>query len=59
MINQKYSHSDTEKLIWAQTINNFESSKHKVALLINFGTKSLEFKRFINTEKNMQSANSA
>ena len=37
---------------WAQAINNLESSKIKVGLLINFGAKKLEFKRFINSQIN-------
>ena len=42
---------------WAQTINNLESSKYKVGLLINFGSKKLQFKRFVNS-KNKSSAKS-
>lgn len=32
----------------AQIINSLKTSRHKVGLLINFGEKSLRFKRFIN-----------
>ena len=35
---------------WAQAINNLEASKIKIGLLINFGSKKLEFKRFINSD---------
>ncbi len=34
----------------AQIINSLKTSKHKIVLLINFGEKSLRFKRFINGE---------
>lgn len=32
---------------WAQTINYLEAFRREVALLINFGGKSVEFKRFM------------
>ncbi len=32
----------------AQIINSLKISRHKVGLLINFGEKSLRFKRFVN-----------
>lgn len=32
----------------AQIINSLKISRHKIGLLINFGEKSLRFKRFIN-----------
>ncbi len=32
----------------AQIINSLKISKHQIGLLINFGEKSLRFKRFIN-----------
>ena len=37
-----------EEVHWAQTINYLESYKLDVGLLINFGAKKLEFKRFVN-----------
>lgn len=33
---------------WAQIINYLQVSKQEIGLLINFGSKSLEFKRLIN-----------
>lgn len=44
---------------WAQAINYLEVFKYEVGLLINFGSKSLEFKRFINSKKNTLSVKSA
>ena len=35
----------------AQTINYLMATKYPIALLINFGAKSLEYKRFIHTKK--------
>lgn len=32
----------------AQIINSLKISRHKIGLLINFGEKSLRFKRFVN-----------
>ncbi len=43
---------------WAQSINYLEAFNYEVGLLINFGAKSLEFKRFINSKKNKLSAKS-
>jgi len=40
-----FLHKDTE----AQTINYLKSTNKQVGLLINFGQKSLVWKRFINT----------
>ena len=36
---------------WAQTINYLKAYKLEVGLLINFGSKSMEFKRFVLTQK--------
>lgn len=36
----------------AQTLNYLESHRQEIALLLNFGTKSLQFKRIINTKTN-------
>ncbi len=36
---------------WAQTINYLKAYKFEVGLLINFGSKSMEFKRFVLTQK--------
>ncbi len=40
-----------EEVHWAQTINYLEAYNLEVGLLINFGAKKLEFKRFVNSEK--------
>jgi len=40
-----------EEVHWAQTLNYLKAYKLEVGLLINFGAKSLEFKRFILTNK--------
>jgi len=40
-----------EEVHWAQTINYLEAYNLKVGLLINFGAKKLEFKRFVNSKK--------
>ncbi len=42
-----------EEVHWAQTINYLEAYNLEVGLLINFGAKKLEFKRFINSKKNV------
>ena len=42
-----FLHKETE----AQTINYLKSTNYPVGLLINFGQKSLTWKRFINTPK--------
>jgi len=44
----------TEDLHLAQAINYLEAYNLEVGLLINFGTKSLEFKRFINSKFNQR-----
>lgn len=38
-----------EDVHFAQTINYLEAYKLEVGLLINFGSKKLEFKRFVHT----------
>ena len=40
--------SQLEDAHWAQTINYLEAYGLEVGLLINFGAKKLEFKRFVN-----------
>jgi GxxExxY protein len=40
-----------EEVHWAQTLNYLKAYKLEVGLLINFGSKSLEFKRFILTPR--------
>ncbi len=40
-----------EEVHWAQTLNYLKAYKFEVGLLINFGAKSLEFKRFALTRK--------
>lgn len=40
-----------EEVHWAQTLNYLKAYKLEVGLLINFGAKSLEFKRFVLTSK--------
>ena len=42
-----------ENADWAQTINYLEAFEYEVGLAINFGSKSLEFKRFINSKKHL------
>ncbi|MBF0407778.1 MAG: GxxExxY protein [Candidatus Riflebacteria bacterium] len=39
----------------AQVVNYLKASKHQKALLINFGTKSLQHKRIVHNPKNPQS----
>ena len=39
-----------EEVHWAQTINYLEAYGLEVGLLINFGAKKLEFKRFVNSK---------
>ncbi len=41
--------SQLEEVHWAQTINYLEAYELEVGLLINFGAKKLEFKRFVNS----------
>jgi GxxExxY protein len=40
-----------EEVHWAQTLNYLKAYRLEVGLLINFGAKSLEWKRFILTPK--------
>ena len=40
-----------EEVHWAQTLNYLKAYKLEIGLLINFGGKSLEWKRFILTPK--------
>lgn len=40
-----------EEVHWAQTLNYLKAYQFEVGLLINFGAKSLEWKRFILTPK--------
>ena len=40
--------SEIDNAHWAQSINYLESSGYEVGLLINFGAKSLQFKRLYN-----------
>jgi len=41
-----------EDVHWAQIINYLKAYKLEVGLLLNFGTKRLEFKRFVLSKKN-------
>jgi len=47
----------TEDVHLAQAINYLEAYSLEVGLLINFGTKSLEFKRLINSKFNQRNHN--
>ncbi len=40
-----------EDVHWAQAINYLEAYKLEIGLLINFGSKSMEFKRLMKTKK--------
>jgi GxxExxY protein len=42
-----------EEVHWAQILNYLKAYKFEVGLLINFGAKSLEWKRFVFSEKNI------
>ena len=42
---------ELEEVHWAQTLNYLKAYKIEVGLLINFGSRSLEFKRFVLSEK--------
>ena len=44
--------SELEDVHLAQALNYLEASGHKIGLLINFGTKSLQFKRLHNKKVN-------
>ena len=44
--------NELEDVHWAQSINYLETSSYPIGLLINFGAKSLEVKRLINTRAN-------
>ncbi len=43
--------SKLDEVHWAQTLNYLKAYKFEIGLLINFGAKSLEWKRFILTQK--------
>lgn len=43
-----------EEVHWAQILNYLKVYRFEVGLLINFGTKSLEWKRFIMTDKKVK-----
>ncbi len=45
--------TQVEEVHWAQTINYLEAYNLEVGLLVNFGAKKLQFKRFINSIKNV------
>jgi len=40
-----------EEVHWAQILNYLKAYRFEVGLLINFGAKSLEWKRFVRSEK--------
>jgi len=42
-----------EEVHWAQILNYLKAYELEVGLLINFGAKSLEYKRFVFSEKNI------
>ncbi len=42
---------ELQEVHWAQILNYLRAYKFEVGLLINFGSKSLEFKRFVLTQK--------
>jgi len=42
-----------EEVHWAQILNYLKAYKFEVGLLINFGAKSLKWKRFVFSEKNI------
>jgi GxxExxY protein len=48
--------SELDDSHFAQMINYLEAYKLEIGLLINFGTKSLQFKRFIKSVKSAESA---
>lgn len=45
--------SELEDVHLAQALNYLEASGHEIGLLINFGTKSLQFKRLHNKKVNL------
>jgi len=42
-----------EEVHWAQILNYLKAYRFEVGLLINFGAKSLEWKRFVSSGKNV------
>jgi GxxExxY protein len=45
--------SKLEDVHWAQTLNYLKAYKFEVGLLINFGAKSLQWKRFVLTQNQL------
>ncbi|MBU0732461.1 GxxExxY protein [Patescibacteria group bacterium] len=43
--------SELEKVHYAQAINYLEAFNMEIGLLLNFGTRSLQFKRLINSKR--------
>jgi len=42
-----------EEVHWAQRLNYLKAYRFEVGLLMNFGAKSLEWKRFVSSGKNV------